>query len=210
MIISRIERDALSDAYLAVDGLSFPDGIPALCHQLGAALKISRSPSIADVDGGVARLEASVVGLDGARLQIGSVMDDLRSAWSGEAAELGRGALGRVGDDLAALAGGVRDEIAVGMAQLRETTRDSAATVDIARARMIRAFSLTPQLRRYVPGAPGAPRYAALFALVKTEAKNGIYLVLGAYADFDQASLRFIDHARQAAKALRGEIRYLA
>lgn len=210
MIISRIERDALSDAYLAVDGLGFPDGIPALCYQLGEALKISRSPSIADVDGRVAQLEASVAGLDGARVHVGSALDELRAAWSGEAAEVGRGALGRVGDDLAELAGGVRDEIAVGMAQLRETAKASAATVDNARARMIRVFSLTPQLRRYVPGAAGAARYAALFALVKTETKQGVYLVLGAYADFDQASLRFIDHARQAAKALRGEIRYLA
>jgi len=202
VIISRIERDSLSDVYLAIDGSSFPHDIPALCYQLSEALKLSRSPSISDVDAGVARLEASVPGLDSARVHIGSAVEDLRAAWSGEAAEIGRGALVRVGDDLVELAGGVRNEIAVGMAHLRQTTKASAATVDNARARMIRAFSLTPQLRRYVPGEAAAARYAALFALVKTEAKQGIQLVLGAYADFDQASLRFIDHARRAVKGV--------
>jgi hypothetical protein len=207
VIISRIERDALSDAYLAIDGSTFPGDIPALCYQLGAALKVSRSPSIADVDSSVAQLEASVHGLDNACVQVGSAADDLRAAWSGEAAETGRSALGRVGNDLAGLAGGVRNDIAVGMAELRETAKLSATAVDNARTRMIRAFSVTPQLRRYLPGGPGAARYAALFALVKTEAKQGIYAVLVAYADFDQASLRFIDHARLAVNALSGEIR---
>jgi hypothetical protein len=207
VIISRIERQALYDAYLAIDGSTFPGDIPGLCYQLGAALTISQSPSIADVDSSVAQLEASVRGLDNACVQVGSAADDLRAAWSGEAAETGRGVLGRIGDDLVELAGGVRNEIAVGMADLRETAKLSATAVDDARTRMIRAFSVTPQLRRYLPGGPGAARYATLFALVKTEAKQGVYAVVCAYEDFDQASLRFIDHARLAVKALSGEHR---
>lgn len=203
MIISRVERAALYDAYLAIDTLIFPGDIPALCYQLGEALKITRVPTMSDVDTSVAQLEGSFEGLDTARLRVAEAAGELMMSWSGEAADLGRAALADMDGELEVMAGTIRDEIAIGAADLRATAKTSASTVETARLRMIRAFSLTPQLRRYVDGEPRSPRYAALFSLIKTEAKAGLTLVMDAYRDFDQASYRFIDTARRAERAIR-------
>lgn len=203
MIISRIERSALHGAYLAIDGLTFPADIPGLCYQLGEALKIVRVPTVCDVDASLAVLEASADGLDTARLRIDEATEDLRRAWSGEAADLGRSALADLGDELRTMSDTISTQIAAGAADLQETARRAADTVETARLRMIRAFSLTPQLRRYLDGEPRSARYAALFSLVKTEARQGLLLVLGAYQDFDQAGYRFIDIARRAERAIQ-------
>ncbi len=203
MIISRVDRDELYDRYLTIDGLTFPEDISALCYQLGEALKITRVPTMTDVDASVAQLEASADGLDTARERVERAAGELVQSWSGEAADIGRAALADLDSELEVMARTLRDEIAVGAADFRETARQSAATVDMARLRMIRAFSLTPQLSRYVDGDPRTARYAALFSLIKTEAKQGLTHVLDAYRDFDQVSYRFIDTARRAERAIR-------
>jgi hypothetical protein len=203
MIISRIERDALHDAHLVIDSLTFPADIPALCFQLGEALRIARVPTVSDVDASLAQLEASADGLDTARMRIEEAAGDLTGAWSGEAADLGRGALAELDQELQVMSATIGTEIAVAAADLREVAKRSAATVETARLRMIRAFSLTPQLRRYLEGEPRSARYAALFSLIKTEARQGLLLVLGAYQDFDQASYRFIDATRRAGRAIQ-------
>jgi hypothetical protein len=207
MIISRAERSALNDAYSTIDSLQFPGDIPALCRQLGEALTITRIPTVSDVDAGVAQLEASADGLDAARTRVEEAAGELTGAWSGPAAALGRAALDELDGELRAMAGAIGMEIAVAAADLRETTARSATTVETARLRMIRAFSLTPQLRRYIEGDPKAARYAALFSLIKTEAKQGLYGVLTAYQDFDQASYRFIEAARRAERAIQPDRR---
>jgi hypothetical protein len=205
MIISRIEREAVHDAYLTIGGLTFPRDIPALCYQLGDALAIVRSPSVSDVEASLAQLEAAVDGLDAARERIQEAADDLRGRWSGEAADSGRTAFAELDGELEAMARGIRDEIAVAAADLRKTAADAAATVDSARLRMIRAFSLTPQLRSHLDGEARTARFAALFSLIKTEARQGLSHVTDAYQDFDQASYRFIDAARHAERAIQGD-----
>jgi hypothetical protein len=203
MIISRVEREALYDAYLAIDGLAFPSGVAALCHRLGEALTIARVPTMSDVEAGVAQLEASADGLATARVRVEEADGELARSWSGEAAQLGRAALADLDSELAVLAATIRDEIAVGAADLRAAARQAASTVETARLRMIRAFSLTPQLRSQVDGDARTARYAALFSLVKTEAKQGLTQVMDAYQEFDQASYRFIETARRAERTIR-------
>jgi uncharacterized protein YukE len=205
MIISRIERDAIHTAYLTIDGLAFPGDLSALCFQLGDALKIVKTPVVQEIEAAAARLEASIGGLRTARQRIQDAADGLRGSWSGEAADIGHAALLRLGDDLDVLARSVRDEIAAEAAQMKTAGEAAAATVDTARLRMIRAFSLTPQLRRYLYGDANPARYATLFSLIKTEAKRGLYAVMGAYADFDQASARFVTAVRRAERAIRPE-----
>jgi hypothetical protein len=207
MIISRVEREALYDAYAVVDGLAFPADIPALCYQLGDVLRITRIPTVSDVDASIAQLEASAEGLDTARERVERAAGELVQSWSGEAADLGRAALADLDSELEVMARTLRDEIAVGAADLREVTRKSAATVETARLRMMRAFSLTPQLRRYGDGDARTARYAALFSLIKTETKHGLGLVLDAYRDFDQVGYRFIDTTRRAERAIRPDRR---
>jgi uncharacterized protein YukE len=203
MIISRIDRNELYDIFLSIDGTRFPGDIPALCFQLGEALKIITIPTIADVAPSVDCLEVVPDGLRQGRQKIERTTTDLAAAWSGEAAEAAQTALLQLQDRLQILGSAVHSEVSAGMADLRDTTRQAAETVEKARLRMIRAFSLTPQLRRPIAGQTA--RYAALFSLVKTEARQGIYAVLGAYADFDQASMRFIEHAQRAQSAIRPE-----
>src|SRR5262249_26354174 len=161
-IISRIEREAVHDAHLTIGSLTFPRDIPALCNQLGEALVVVRSPSVSDVDESLAHLEASADGLSGARERIREADDDLRGRWSGEAADTGRIALAELDGELEAMARSIRDEIAVAAADLRKTAAAASATVDAARLRMMRAFSLTPQLRSHLEGEARTARFAAL------------------------------------------------
>jgi hypothetical protein len=205
MIISRIDREALYDAQLAIDGLSFPGDIPALCFQLGEALKIIAVPTAADVIPAASQLEAALDGLRQARQKLESTRLDLHTAWSGEAADTARQSVDETATALAALGTAISEHVSAATADLRQTTDQAAEIVETARLRMMRAFSLTPQLRR--PMADQTARYAALFALIKTEARQGIYAVVGAYADFDQVSLRFIEHAERAGRAIRPERR---
>jgi hypothetical protein len=205
MIISRIDREALYDAQLAIDGLSFPGDIAALCFQLGEALKIITVPTVADVIPAVAQLEAALDGLRQARQKLESATFDLHTAWSGEAADTAQFSVDETADALQALSIAISEHVSAGAADLRQVTEQAAETVETARLRMMRAFSLTPQLR--CPFADQTARYAALFALIKTEARQGIYAVVVAYADFDQASLRFIDHAERAGRVIRPERR---
>lgn len=205
MIISPIDREALNDAMLAISTSRFPEDIGALCYQLGEVLRIAKAPSITDVDPALHQLEASVSGWTQAQIKVEQVGVELRAAWSGDASVSAGTALALEQEALIALSTSVRDELAIGAAHLRVRSQRAAAKVDNVRLRMIRAFSLTPSLRRYADGQPGTARYAALFALVKTEAHQGVLAVIEAYVDFDQASMAFIDCAARAGRAIRPE-----
>jgi len=203
MIISRIDREALYDAHFAISTTRFPRDVPALCFQLGQALNIITVPTISDVDASVASLEAAPDGLRSAWQQIDRSTKDLEAAWSGEAAEAARTALTQLQDTLQTLSTAIGSELAPEIDRLRFVARHSAETVQNARLRMMRAFSLTPQLQQSLTSP--TTRQAALFALIKTEAHDGLGAVVGAIVDFDQACYAFIEDVQRARHAIRSE-----